>query len=335
MIFVTGGTGLVGSHILLDIASQNIKVKALKRKNSSLEIINKVFKYYQKSNLLENIQWVNGDLLDTYTLDQHLEGCNKVYHAAAFVSFHPKDVKKMMDININGTANLVNICLDKKIEKLIYISSISSLSKTKDLSPINEECYWIDSDNKTNYALSKYLSEQEVWRGIQEGLDAVILNPSVILGPGDWSKGSSQLFTKVWNGLKYYTLGSTAYVDVIDVSKACLALMESNIKNERFIISSQNVSYKHLFEQIALHLNKKIPHIKVTPFLKEVAWRLDWLKYIFTGKKPLLTKETANQAMNCSIYSNKKITQFGITFTPIDKSIEKYSKWFLEENSID
>lgn len=331
MIFVTGGTGLVGSHLLLEILSKNQNVRALKRENSSLKIVEKIFNHYQKAHLLKKIEWVNGDLLDSYKLQQQIQGCTSVYHAAAFVSFHPKDVKKMMSINIDGTANLVNICLDLKVKKLAYVSSISTLSKNKKTELTDENCYWIDSNKKTNYALSKYLSEQEVWRGIQEGLDAVIINPSVILGPGDWTKGSSQLFTKVWKGLKYYTLGATAYVDVIDVAKSLVQLMESEIKNERFIISSENISYQKLFQKIAQTLHKKEPYIQVNNFIKEFAWRSEYLKYLITRKKPLLTKETANQAMSISKFSNKKISDLGITFIPIDQSIKKYGEWFLKE----
>ena len=335
MIFVTGGTGLVGAHILLDLASKNKTIKALKREGSSIAITEKVFNHYNKQNLLQNIKWVEGDLLDSYSLYTLLEGCKIVYHAAAFVSFHPKEVKKMMDINIIGTENIVNACLDNKIEKLAYVSSVSTLSKPKNNSIINEKSFWTNDSNKTKYAQSKYFAEQEVWRGIQEGLDTIIVNPSIILGPGDWTKGSSQLFTKVWKGLKYYTEGATAYVDVLDVASILIKLMESDAKNDRFILSSENVSYRKLFKEIANHLGKKEASIKVTPFLKELAWRTEYFKYLISGVKPLLTKETANQAMTISNYSNQKICDLGYTFLPVSDSIEKYSNWFLKEKSTD
>jgi nucleoside-diphosphate-sugar epimerase len=283
--------------------------------------------------LLQNIKWVDGDLLDSQSLYSLLKGYKYVYHAAAFVSFLPKETKKMMDINIIGTQNIVNACLDNKIEKLAYVSSISTLSKPKNNSIINEQSFWTNSNQKTKYAQSKYFAEQEVWRGIQEGLDTVIVNPSVILGPGDWTKGSSQLFTKVWKGLKYYTHGATAYVDVLDVASILIKLMESDIKNDRFILSSENVAYRQLFKEIASHLGKKEATIEVSPFLKELAWRTEYFKYLISGKKPLLTKETANQAMTIAKYSNQKICDLGHTFIPVSESIEKYSKWFLKENS--
>ena len=203
----------------------------------------------------------------------------------------------------------------------------------KDNSLINEKCFWDSNYQKTKYAQSKYYAEQEVWRGIQEGLNTIIVNPSVILGPGDWTKGSSQLFTKVWRGLKYYTEGATAYVDVVDVSSILIELMESDLKNDRFILSSENITYRQLFKEIAHHLGKKEAEIKVTPFLKEFAWRTEYLKYLISGKKPLLTKETANQAMSKSAFSNQKICDLGFIFTPVSESIEKYSNWFLKENS--
>jgi nucleoside-diphosphate-sugar epimerase len=165
-------------------------------------------------------------------------------------------------------------------------------------------------------------------------LDSIIVNPSVILGPGDWTKGSSQMFEKVWSGLKFYSTGSTGYVDVLDVAECLIKLLKSDIVNERFILNSEQMKYRDIFDEIAENLNKPKPHIKVTPFLKEVAWRVEWLKSIFTNKSPLVTKETANTAMKNKSFSNQKIvTALNYTFIPISNSIKRYSKWFLDEHT--
>ena len=332
MILVTGGTGLVGSHILLELLQKGYKIRALKRKTSSLFITEKIFSYYQKSEFLKQIEWIDGDLLDILSLENAINGCNQVIHCAALVSFSPKDAKKMHQFNITGTANIVNTCLRLKVSKLGYISSITALASSSSNQPKTEDSFWKVNDKNSQYSISKYLAEQEVWRGTQEGLDAVIVNPSIILGPGDWSKGSSQLFEKVWEGLKYYTLGSTGYVDVRDVADITVKLMEHTSVNERYILNSENIIYRDLFNSIANHLNKPKPYIKVNPFLKEIAWRLDWIKALISGKSPLITKETANKSMIKNSYSNQKIIQeLNHTFIPVEESLKLYCKWFLSE----
>lgn len=334
MIFVTGGTGLIGSHILLKLLQDGHSVRALKRKNSSMKIVQSTFSHYQQNELLKSIEWVNGDILDFLSLDEAIEGCQKVIHCAAIVSFSAKDAQQMLAQNINGTANIVNCCSKLNISKLLHISSVAALGNDPTLSIKNEECNWKEDKTNTIYSRSKYLSEQEVWRGIAEGLNAVIVNPSIVLGPGDWNKGSSQMFQKVWQGLKYYSSGGTGYVDVLDVAEISIQLLESDIINERFIINAENLKYKTVFEWIAEELNRPKPSVKVTPLLKEVAWRLEWLKSVVTAKKPLITKETANKAMITNKYSNEKVrNHLSYSFIPIRQSVSNYGKWFLKEQT--
>ena len=331
MIFLTGGTGLVGAHILLKLTESGQKVKALKRKRSSLTVIKNIFSHYKKTDLLKSIEWIEGDLLDLFSLQEGIKGCNTVIHCAAIVSFNPKDFKKVMKINVEGTANIVNICLENNIEKLAYISSIATLNDEKN-QVRTEDSFWKESKSNSQYAKSKYLSEQEVWRGIEEGLNSIIVNPSVILGPGDWKKGSSQMFEKVWKGLKFYSSGSTGYIDVLDVAKCVVKLLEKEIINERFILNAENKKYRDIFDSIAENLNKPKPHIKVSPLIKEIVWRIEWLKSLITNKSPLITKETANTAMKNKSFSNEKIIKaLDYKFIPIEESIKHYSQWFLEE----
>lgn len=334
MIFLTGGTGLVGAHILLKLTENGQKVKALKRQKSSLAVVENIFSHYKKRNLLNSIEWIDGDLMDIFSLKEGMKDCNMVIHCAAIVSFNPKHFDQMMKQNVEGTANIVNVCLSQNIQKLGYVSSIATLGSAEVNKTRTEEDYWREGKVNTQYAISKYLSEQEVWRGVEEGLDSIIVNPSVILGPGDWTKGSSQMFEKVWSGLKFYSTGSTGYVDVLDVAECLIKLLKSDIVNERFILNSEQMKYRNIFDEIAENLNKPKPHIKVTPFLKEVAWRVEWLKSIFTNKSPLVTKETANTAMKNKSFSNQKIvTALNYTFIPISNSIKRYSKWFLDEHT--
>jgi len=337
MIFVTGGSGLVGSHLLFDLASSGKQVRALKRKNSSIELTKKIFGYYSNDTekLLNSIEWVEGDVMDIYSLYDAMQDIDQVYHAAAIVSFHPSDQKKMMMINIDGTANVVNACLYKDVKKICYVSSIATLGRTDNDELVNEETQWKNSKNNSQYSISKYGAEREVWRGTIEGLPAVIVNPSVIIGPGDWRKGSSQLFQQVWNGLKFYTDGVNGYVDVRDVSKAMVLLMESDIVNSRFILSSENLDYLELFTMISEGLNKKIPSIKANYFLSQFAWRAEKLRSSITGKKPLITKATARTAFHKYYYSTEKIKKaLNIEFIPMPQSISDTSKLFLKDISL-
>jgi len=334
MIFVTGGTGLVGSHVLLQLAQKSKEFRALKRPSSSLGVCKRIFTYYKADNLFKKINWVDGDLTNISSLEDGMHDCDFLLHCAGLVSFFAKDIGLLKKINIEGTANLTNVALSCGIKKAGFVSSIATLGRGSNLEIIDEECYFKPSKNDSNYALSKYFSEQEVWRAAAEGLDVVIINPSVILGPGDWENGSSKIFEKIYNGLKYYTNGSSGYVDVQDVAKSLIDLLFSDVRNERFIVNGANLQYRVCFDKIATAMGRKKATIKVTPFLKEIAWRVEAIKYLLTGKKPLLTKETSNSAMTNRAFSSAKIKKrMGFEFTCIDHTIKKYSSWFIADQN--
>jgi len=334
MILVTGGTGLVGSHLLFDLAKKGESIRALKRENSSLLDVRECFSYYTDSadELFDKIEWVNGDMLDIESLENALEGITKVYHCAAIVSFKKTDKAKIKRINVEGTRNLVNTCLDHKIQKLCFVSSVAALGTPEEKDEIvSETTPWSPEDKRSDYSMSKFNSELEVWRGIEEGLDAVIVNPSIILGPGHWHKGSSLLFTSVAKGMKYFTRGITGYVDVRDVSKAMIQLMDSDIKNQRFLLNSDNCSYEFIFKTIAKALNLPEPNKYASPFLTGIAWRLAYLKKIFLFKEPSFTKATARSSHNRTYYSNQKIKEtLDFKFIDIKKSIEDTVKYFQQ-----
>ena len=332
MIFVTGATGLVGSHVILKLAQQKKSFKALKRSSSSLVICRKIFQYYNVEKLFKEINWIDGDLNNISSLENGMKGCDFLVHCAAIVSFSSSDIEDLKRVNIEGTSNLMNVALSLGIKKVGYVSSVASLGRNTTDKIVDEQSFFIATKNESNYSLSKYFSEQEVWRASAEGLDVVIINPSIILGPGDWDKGSSQIFQKIYNGLKFYTSGSSGYVDVIDVAESLLQLLFSDVKNERFIINAANLKYRDCFDRIAEALGKPKAKIRVTPFLKEIAWRIESVKSSITGKKPLLTKETANSSMNSNSYSADKIKHaLNFRFTDIEVTIDKYAKWFISD----
>lgn len=325
MILVTGGTGLVGAHLLYHLLIENNSVKAIHRKKSDLNAVKNVFSYYSDDFevIFNKIEWVEADITDVYSLEKAFENVTEVYHSAALVSFNPKDYKAMRKINIEGTSNIVNLCIDKKIKKLCFVSSIATIEKSLKNDSIDEECEWNTELNNYGYAITKHGAEMEVWRASQEGVDVVVVNPGVILGAGFWKNGSGELFSKAYKGLKFYTEGITGFVSVKDVVIVMIQLMKSKKKNERYILVSENCSFKDVFFQIADNFNKKPPSIKVTKLMSSIGWRLEKIKSLLTGKPPLLTKQTSKSIHNKHYYSSEKIKKaLNFKFDPISKTIK-------------
>lgn len=326
---------MVGSHVLVQLSNKGHAIRALKRPTSDLGQARKVFNRYAKNAIIqwEAIEWVDGDLNDVCGLDILLQGVKQVYHCAAMVSFQPSERKQMMHINVNGTANLVNAALKNGSIAFCHVSSIAALGRDEGNEPVTEDTAWKKSPNQSNYALSKYASEREVWRAMAEGLDAVIVNPSVILGPGNWQGGSSELFSLVYKGLPFYSEGVTGFVDVRDVAAAMILLMEKQLFGHRFILSSENLSYKDVFTWMAEDLGKKAPSIKVKKWMGEVAWRWYWIAGKLTGRKPAITRETARSSNTIKRFSSLKIEQgTGFRFIPMRQSVSDISSVFLQEH---
>jgi dihydroflavonol-4-reductase len=335
MILVTGGTGLLGSHLLLDLTRKGFKVRAIKRQTSNVDRVRKVFSYYvdNPDPLMEQIEWMNVDILDFNGIEEALSGIDEVYHAGAVVSFYPRDHKRMLKVNIEGTANLVNLAIEAKIKKFCYVSSVATLGRADNDNLTDEEAHWKPSNKNSVYAKSKYGAEREIWRAMEEGLNAVIVNPSVILGPGFWNDNSG-LFRLVWQGLNYYTKGVNGYVDARDVSQAAISLMGKSIFGERFIISSENLSYEQLFTMMAKHLGKPAPKINVPPLMTKLAWRVEWVRSAVTGSKPEVTREMAITTTQVYEYSNGKIKKaIGFEFIPAEESIKEVCGLFLQDHS--
>ena len=327
MITITGSTGLLGSRLLFDLVSNGHNVRALKRTSSNTDYVKQVFSHYsaESDSLFRKIEWVDFDILDFDSVIESLEGTTKLYHAAAFVTFDPKDRRNMISINSQGTANIVNACVELKVEKLCHVSSTSALGSVPEGEMVKEDIIWTPDKMSTAYSISKFRSEMEVWRGMEEGLNAVIVNPSIILGAGFWNKGSSSIFKTINKGLHYYVNGVTGFVSVKDVSKCMVLLMDSNISNERFIISSQNLSYKEVFGMIATSLNVSPPKVEASPFLAGIACRLDFLRSVFTGKR-VITSEAVQAGRKRVYFSNEKIkTALGIEFEEINDVIKDVS----------
>ena len=296
-ILVTGGAGLVGSELIRQLLSEGQAVRAIYR-NTPLP--------FQDHPLLDQVRC---DILDVVGLAEAMQGIEDVYHAAAIVSFNPKQRDTLFRINVEGTANVVNACLDAGVRKIVHVSSVAALGRLRN-GRVDETMSWTPETSNSAYGKSKHLGELEVWRGMGEGLSVAIVNPSIILGAGDWNQGSSELFKSAYHEFPWYSTGTTGFVDVRDVACAMRMLMKSDVESERFILSGTNTTYQDVFTRIALAFGKKPPHKKITPFIAGLVWRWEAIKQFFTGKAPLVTRETAQTALALVEFDNQKLMKF-------------------------
>ncbi|WP_018476788.1 NAD-dependent epimerase/dehydratase family protein [Pontibacter roseus] len=311
MVFVTGGSGLIGSFLIPALIEQGHQVRALYRgKAPAIAGADKV-------------EWLEGDILDIGLLRQALRDVAYVFHSAGLVSYAPQDEELLQQVNVEGTANIVNACLESAVEvKLCHVSSIAAIGRGKEAAVLNEKSKWSTGEKQSAYAESKHFGELEVWRGIAEGLQAVIVNPSVVLGPADWNRSSTRLFKYVYQERPFYTPGTANFVDVRDVVEAMLRLTFSDISGERFILNAGQLTYKEFFEMVARGFGKKAPAYKVSPALAEIVWRLEHARAWLTGGRPLITKDTARVSAKSHLFDNEKVRKAtGITFRPLAETI--------------
>ena len=324
MILVTGATGFVGAHLLCQLVQTNEPVRAIYRSENTIENVREVFSLYGlNASLIAKIEWFKADITDVPSMIPAFLGVKKVYHCAAFISFNPKDYRAMRKVNIHGTAIIVNLSIDAKVDKICFVSSIASIGNSINGGLLTEENQWNPQEDNSGYSITKFGAEMEVWRASQEGVDVVIVNPGVILGGGFWNAGSGQLFTKVLNGFKYYTEGVTGFVGVKDVVKTMVQLTNSTIKNERFILVSENKSYKEVLFLIADAFDKKRPHKKAYRWQMEFLWRISSFLSIITKKEPLLSKYAVKSANSTSLYASKKIKEtLSLKFQTIEEVVK-------------
>jgi dihydroflavonol-4-reductase len=332
MILVTGGTGLVGAHLLIHLLEKGEHVRAFCRNSESTQKTKSFFAAYKKESLYEILEWIQGDILDISSLENAFQGIDYVYHCAAFISFDPNEEDLVRKTNIEGTANIVNFCLAYNIKKLCHVSSIAALGDLQaHESIITEATEWNPEKPHSDYAISKYGAEMEVWRGQQEGLEVLILNPGVIIGPipknQNSNQGSGELFTKVKNGLPFYTKGSTGFIAVSDVVTIMYALMKSEIHGERFTLVSQNITFQNLLFTIADALQVKRPKYHAKPYLMNILWKLDWIAATIFGQKRQLSKTVARSSYSNNLFSNEKIKNaLNYTFTDVHHYIKEITK---------
>lgn len=321
MILVTGGAGLLGNALIEMLLEQGKNVRAIYNRTS--------FAISPSA----NFETFKCDILDVYELEDAMYGVTEVYHCAGLVSFNPKDEKKLYSINVEGTANIINAALNAGVNKLVHVSSVAALGRIRPGEMIDETMVWTEQTSNSKYGHSKYLGEMEVWRGVAEGLNAIVINPSIILGAGNWNEGSTKIFKSVYDEFPWYTDGITGFVDVKDVAAAMIQLMASDITAEKFIVSAENISYQNMFIMMAQAFGKKVPVKKVTPFVAALTWRFENIKSKFTNIAPLLTKETANTALTKVKYDNSKLLKLlpGFKYTPMMQSVKEICNSLMQK----
>ncbi len=329
MILVTGSTGLLGSHVVVELLHKGYEVRAMFRDDARKAVVYRLLEFYypsEKENLLQKLQWFRGDVLDLTDVEDSLAGISKVVHCAAFVSFHRRDFNALFRINRRGTANMVNFALDSDVNQFIHVSSTAAVGSDSQFTDglKRETNIWNPNDEVSGYSLSKFSAEKDVWRAHEEGLPVSIVNPSVMFGPGSWEESSLKIFRTLHKGLKYYTKGSNAFVDVRDVTKLILELIETEKTGERYLVTGSNLTFKELFDRICKQLHVKAPSKLAGPFLVGLAWRLSGILGRIQGKRPTITKESARSSQNNSKFSNEKLLRDfpDFKFTELEDTIE-------------
>ncbi len=320
-VFITGATGFLGAYILCELIEKGYQISALRRKSSPMYLVESV---------ADKVEWIEGDILDLPFLEEVMQGVDEVYHAAALVSFDSKDSERMIQLNTDGTANIVNAVMSSGVKKLLHVSSIAALGRKENQSKVDENSQWENNKLNTAYAISKFKSECEVWRGVEEGLSAVIINPSMIMGAGFWHSGTAQMFTQAYKGLSVYPKGATGFVDVRDVARTAVLLTESDIVGERFIVNAENLSYKKMLGDIARALSKSPPRIQLPNWGVELMWRVEKLRARALGIPPLITADLAVGLQSVFEYDNQKIKKaLQYEFIPLEKTLYDTAAAFL------
>lgn len=327
-ILLTGGTGFLGAYIIKELVAKGFSVRALKRNSSRIP-------FFIPEQIFASVEWIEGDVLDVIAIQEAIHGVDAVIHSAAKVSFRSSDKTEMFKTNIDGTANVVNAAIDNNISRFIHVSSVAALGRTKNGETVTEAKKWEENNINTNYAISKYHAEMEVWRGMGEGLNVAVVNPSTIIGYGDWNSSSSAIFKNVYNEFPWYSTGVNGFVAVEDVARAVVELVDAETSGERFILNGENLSFQQLFNEIADGFKKKKPRREATKFLAELAWRAEKVKSLLTGRATLLTRESARISQSKTYFSNEKIrnTLPGFEFTPISEAIAAACKLYLQANT--
>lgn len=321
MIALTGATGLVGSFLARRLLQEQIPFVAIHRSENN---------YGMLEDVADQISWSVADVLNPVKLYDAFQNCDTVIHAAALVSFNPRDKNKLYDINLGGTRNVVNACIEAGVRKLIHISSVAALGRNKLSAVVDENTQWMESSLNTNYGESKYLAELEVWRGKEEGLETSIINPSVVLAPGNWDRSSAKIFKYVWTEKPFYTSGSFNYIDVRDLVEIVLKAIHGAVNGERLIANAGKITYQEFLQSAAYHFKKRAPRYKIGARLMGMIARFEQVRTFLLGGDPLITPETAKLSIAGTYFDNSKIKSLlNFDFRPLDDTLQWCGSTYL------
>lgn len=330
MILVTGGTGLVGTHLLVELLRQGAPVRATYREGSDLARLERqiALQYPEVATQWSDIEWVLAPLSDIPALEEAVDGVLTVYHCAAMIDFDPRQADKLLKVNWEGTRNLVDVALAAGVQSFCYTSSIAAIGG---LGPtISETDSW-DPNRTNDYGTSKHLGEMEVWRGGQEGMNIVIVNPGTILGPGDWNRGSGRIFLKVSKGLPYSIPGESGFVGVWDVVRCMKRLTEEGHFGKRYLLIAENLSYHEVFSSIAIALGSKPPTFIIKNWQLKILWRLDWLISRVMRRPRELSRDMTTLLMTHKVYDNSRVRNtLGFEFEPMEAIIQRCASYYKQ-----
>ena len=323
MIFVSGGTGLLGSHVLIEVSKKGLSIRAGYRTEANIAFVKSLFAYHNLREAFEKIHWIDFDLSNPASVESAVEGCKEVYHCAALVSFFSNDSQKLFDVNVTGTRHMVNASLRHGVKKFCHVSSTGSIGRQKSGLLVTEKEKWSSKVGNSVYSKTKHLSELEIWRASEEGLNAVVVNPSIILGPALEARSSAAIIKNASKGGRFFTSGSNGFVDVRDAALCMVKLMEANCFYERFLLVGHNKRFREMLGTLAKAFGKKAPNRSLPRLIGEVAWRLEILRSFFAGSKPLLTRETIDSAYHEVSYSNEKVrSRLSFEFRSLEDTVD-------------
>ena len=324
MVLVTGGTGFLGSYILKKLVENNVEVIAIRRSAR--------LPFYISTDILKKVNWIEGDILDISFVKEAMKTADEVIHSAAIVSFSSHDRSRMYKVNIEGTENVINAALESNISRLVHVSSVAALGRTTTSEIVNENKKWEKNKNNTHYAITKQKAEMHVWRGFAEGLNGVIVNPSTIIGYGNWNQSSCAIFKNAYKEFPWYTNGLNGFVGVEDVAELIVRLTFSGISEQRFIINAENWKFQKLFATISDYFHKKPPHLEAGKLIGNFAWRIESIRSSLTGKHPLLTKETYRIAHSQTSFDNSALLKLfpDFQYTPLETVIKKACESYIK-----
>jgi len=310
---------MLGAHIACRLQMEGYEVTCIHHK-SSKALFENISKSYSIS--ASAFSWVQADILDMDTLLPVFSGMDVVVHCAALVSYRKQDSDLLYETNVSGTRNCCNAAWKVRVSQFVYMSSIAALGKDVHSDFITEETPWVDSSRLTEYSKTKYYAELEVWRIAEEGLPVSILNPGVVIGAGDGKSGSNAIFGQVAKGLRFYPIGTTGFVGIEDVAMAALSVIKNSITGNRYLLVSENLTYKELLMEVAKCMGKPAPKIRLGGVLLFVSTLIAKACEMLSIPFPFPSQGLVSTSASFKYKNSNPLLLPDFQYTPVQKSVQ-------------